>query len=112
MPSGGLGFSISLAISLAESIFHWIHAAKLSSALPLVLIDLLRHHLVRARSADIMLAIRSGVSFHVSTPYNRHGFTSDCKSINLMACDVEVLLRSGAFACATFHACLNLCAKL
>ena len=71
--------SINLAISLAESVFHLIHAARLSSALsvPLVCLDILRHHLVRDLSAAMIFAMISGVMVHVSTPYNRHGLTND-----------------------------------
>ena len=106
-------FSINLAISLAESVFHLIHAARLSSAfsVPLVCLDILRHHLVRALSAAMIFARISGVMVHDSTPYSKHGFTSDCRSLILMTCDVDVSLNRCAFAWAAFHACLNLCLK-
>ena len=113
MPSYTFRFSVSLAISLAVSPFHWIHVSRFSSDVPVVLacLFILRHHLVRLLSAEIIFAINSGVNLHVCTPYNRHGLTSACNNFNLMAWEVEVLLNSVAFACAAFQACLNLCWK-
>ena len=106
-------FSVSLAIYLAVSPFHLTHVSKFSSAVPvpLVCLFILKHHLVRLLSAEIIFASISGVNLHVCTPYRRHGLTNACSNLNLIAWDVDVLLKSGAFACAAFQACLNLCWK-
>ena len=82
-----LVFSVSLAISLAVSAFHWIQVSKLSSEVSAVLacLVILRHHLVRLLSAEMILAMISGVNFHVCTPYSRHGLTSACSNFSLMA---------------------------
>ena len=102
---------VVLAILLAESVCHWIQLAVSLSSSPVVsaLLVSLRHHLEKALSVVMILARRAGVSFHVSTPYNRLGLTNACKSLILAPCDVVVLLSRGALASAVFHACLGLC---